>query len=149
MKSYKYFLIILCLACSNACFVSSRKETVESSNSNVAPANSADDSKTEGAKASVEAENQIRKIDFKNFTYEPYCVGEEKRKITVKNGEYTLNKGDYDRMYFTVTNVTYGDANGDQIEDAIVLTICNTGGTGQFSEGFIYGVKDGKPELLS
>jgi hypothetical protein len=148
MKSCKYLLIILCLAGANACFVSSRKDDAETSNSNVAEANSIDNSKTEGAKVSVEAQNLIRKIDFKNFTYEPFCIGDEKRKITVKNGEYTLNKGD-DRLYFTVTNVTYGDLNGDQIEDAMVLTSCNTGGTGQFSEGFIYGVKDGKPELLS
>jgi len=141
-------LIILCLAGANACFVSSRKDDAETSNSNVAEANSIDNSKTEGAKVSVEAQNLIRKIDFKNFTYEPFCIGDEKRKITVKNGEYTLNKGD-DRLYFTVTSVTYGDLNGDQIEDAMVLTSCNTGGTGQFSEGFIYGIKDGKPELLS
>jgi hypothetical protein len=149
MKSCKYFLIILCLAGATACFVSSNKDGAESTNANAAATNSVDNSKTEGAKVSAEAENQIRKIDFKNFTYEPYCVGEDKQKITVKNGEYTLDKGDYDRLYFTVTGVTYGDANGDQIEDAMVLTICNTGGTGQFSEGFIYGVKDGKPELLS
>jgi hypothetical protein len=141
--------MILCLAGANACFVSSKKDAVESTNSNAAQTNTVDNSKTEGVKASAEAQNEIRKVDFKNFTYEPYCVGEDKQKITVKNGEYSLDKGDYDRMYFTVTDVTYGDANGDQIEDAMILTICNTGGTGQFSEGFIYGIKDGKPELLS
>ena len=141
--------MILCLAGVNACFVSNKKDAVEPTNSNAAQTNSVDNSKTEGVKASAEAQNEIRKVDFKNFTYEPYCVGEDKQKITVKNGEYSLDKGDYDRMYFTVTDVTYGDANGDQIEDAMVLTVCNTGGTGQFSEGFIYGIKDGKPELLS
>src|SRR5215204_3440293 len=148
MKSCIYFLLILCLACANACFVSSRKEATESSNSNATPTNSADISKTEGIKASAEAENLIRKVDFKNFTYEPGCVGEDKQKITVTNGEYSHDKGD-DTLYFYVRDVTYGDANGDQIEDAIVLTTCNTGGSGQFSEGFIFGTKDGKTELLS
>lgn len=148
MKSYRYFLVILCLASVSACFVSNRKDAAESINNNAAPANTADNSKTEGAKASAEADNQIRKIDFKNFTYEPVCVGDENRKITVKNGEYALNKED-DKLYFDVTGVSYGDANGDGVEDAIVLTNCNTGGTGQFSEGFVYAVKDGKPELLT
>jgi hypothetical protein len=75
-------------------------------------------------------------------------VGEDTQKITVKKGEYSLEKGD-DRLYFTVMDISYGDVNGDQNEEAIILTSCNTGGTGQFSEGFVYGLKDGKPELLA
>ena len=149
MKRCQYFLMIFCLGFANACFVSSRTETNDASSINAAQTNSADNSKPESAQAGAEAENQIRKTDFKNFTYEPGCASEDKRKITVKNGEYSLDKGDDDRMYFDVREVTYGDVNGDKIEDAIVLTVCNTGGSGQFSEGFIYGIKDGKPELLT
>ncbi|HEY0460138.1 MAG TPA: hypothetical protein VGC97_13455 [Pyrinomonadaceae bacterium] len=151
MKGFglKFFLIILCLASAGGCFVSSKKETNESTNSNATPANSVDNSKDASADSGAKAQDEIRKIDFKNFIYEPYCAGEGTQKITVKKGEYTLDKGDYDRLYFSVTNVSYGDVNGDQNEDAIILSVCNTGGTGQFSEGFVYGLKDGKPELLA
>ena len=147
MRSYKFLLLVLCLLCANACFVSSRNDGGNSSNNNAAQTNSAESAKTESAGVGGKAENPIRKIDFKNFTYEPGC-SYEGQKVTVKNGEYSLDKGD-DKLFFDVGEVTYGDLNGDQGEEAIVLTNCNTGGTGQFSEGFIYGAKDGKAELLS
>ena len=147
MSSCKFLLVTLCLALANGCFVSSRNSGGESSNAVNAPANANESTKAESAELAGKAENPIRKIDFKNFTYEPNC-SYERQKITVKNGEYSINQGD-DQMFFDVTSVTYGDVNGDQSEDAIILTNCNTGGTGQFTEGFIYGVKDGKPELLS
>ena len=148
MKSFNFqcFLLLLCLAFTNGCFVSSKKEP-ETSNANAAQTNSAESSKDDSANLAAKANNEIRKVDFKNFTYEPYCVGDKPEKITVKNGEYSLDKGD-DKLFFTVMDITYCDANGDQIEEAIILTVCNTGGTGQFSEGFIYGLKDGKAELL-
>ena len=150
MRSFKFriFLTILCLALANACFVSSRKET-DSPNANTTPTNSADSSKDASVDTTAKANNEIRKVDFKNFTYEASCVDKEPEKITVKKGEYSLEKGEYERLYFTVTDVSYGDVNGDQNEEAIILTVCNTGGTGQFSEGFVYGLKDGKAELLA
>ncbi len=92
---------------------------------------------------------EIRKVDFKNFTYEPGCAGEDTKKIAVKKGVYEVDKGDEDKMYFSVESITYGDLNGDGDDEAIVLTTCNTGGTGQFTEGFIYGMSDGKPKLLT
>jgi hypothetical protein len=146
---FRFILTFLCLVLANACFVSSRKDEANSPNSNAAQTNSPDNSKDASVDSGANPQSEIRSVDFKNFTYEPYCAGEGTQKIAVKKGEYTLNKNEYDRMYFTITNVTYGDVNGDQSEDALILTICNTGGTGQFSEGFIYGMKDGKPELLS
>lgn len=94
----------------------------------------------------------IRKIDFKNFTYNPYCAGEESSDITVKDGEFSEEKqedGYVDRFSFTIYSINYGDANGDGNEDAVVLSNCNTGGTGQFTEGFVYELKDGKPSLIT
>jgi hypothetical protein len=48
-----------------------------------------------------------------------------------------------------VDKIAYGDVNGDKADDAVVLTVCNTGGTGNFSEGFVYTLKNGKPVLLT
>jgi len=91
--------------------------------------------------------------DLRNFTYEPSCASEESAKpVTVKDGEYSYEKqedGYIDRFYFKVFDVIYGDLTGDGKDEAIALTVCNTGGTGNFSEGFIFGVQNGKTVQLA
>ncbi|MEO8043239.1 MAG: hypothetical protein ABI646_11555 [Acidobacteriota bacterium] len=102
--------------------------------------------------ASVFAQADIHKVDFKNFTHSVHCLGETPERITVKNGEYskeTQEDGYVDRFYLQVFEVVYGDVNGDGRDDAIVLTVCNTGGTGHFSEGLIYSMRSGKPSLIA
>lgn len=107
----------------------------------------------QGATANTAVDQAIRKVDFKNFEYEPFCAGEEPEKVTVKNGEYSKETKDkdsdfVDRFYFDVTEVVFGDIDGDNKEDAVILTSCNTGGTGQFSEGFVYMLKLDKPVMV-
>lgn len=95
------------------------------------------------------AQSDIRKVDFKNFTYEVFDLsGENKTKITVKNGEFLRDEED-DKYFFNVMDVVYGDIDGDKKEEAIVTTIVNTGGTGNFSSGQIYTMKNGKPVVLT
>lgn len=103
-----------------------------------------------GSKAAVNQD--IRKIDFKNFTYDPFCAGEEPQNVTVKDGKFDEEKKDgefTDRFYFEVFSINYGDVTGDGNEDAVILSNCNTGGSGQFTEGFIYELKDEKPFLVT
>lgn len=98
------------------------------------------------------AQADIHKVDFNNFTYEPWCASEQTTRIRVKNGKYlkeTQQDGFVDRMYFDVLDVTYGDVTGDGKDEAVILTNCNTGGTGQFSEGFVYTIRNGKPSLVA
>lgn len=98
------------------------------------------------------AQNNIQTVDFKNFDYQPFCAGEDAEKIKVENGEFskeTEEDGYTERFFFGVSVEGYGDVNGDGKDEAIISSICNTGGTGQFSEGFIYTLKNGKPSLLS
>ena len=102
--------------------------------------------------AGVSAQADIRKIDFKNFTYPVLCIGEKATNVTVKNGEFLEEKqqeGYVDRFYYKIFDVTYGDVTGDQIDEAIILGVCNTGGTGNFSEGFIYSMKGTKLSLIA
>jgi hypothetical protein len=102
--------------------------------------------------AAVFAQKDIQTVDFKNFTYEASCAFEEAKKITVADGEVSEEKevdGYTDRFFFKVFDTAYGDLDGDKKDEAIVLTVCNTGGTGNFTEGFIYGMNDGKPVLLA
>lgn len=98
------------------------------------------------------AQKDIKDVDFNNFTYDASCAGEDTQKITVKDSEFSEMKevdGFPDRLYFKAFNVTYGDLTGDNKDEAIILTVCNTGGTGNFTEGFIYGIKGGKLTLLT
>lgn len=118
------------------------------------PANAANiaENPPEAASGRSSVEQQIRRVDFKNFTYQPSCTSEDKKSITVKNGEFSTEKqedGYVDRFYFNVVSITYGDLNGDDSEEAVVLTVCNTGGTGNFSEGFVYTLKGDKPALFA
>jgi hypothetical protein len=100
----------------------------------------------------VLAQADIHSIDFKNFAYEPFCAGEAPTKVRVKNGKYskeTPQDGYTDRFYFDVLAIEYGDVTGDGKDEAVILSNCNTGGTGQFSEGFVYSMRAGKPLLIA
>lgn len=104
------------------------------------------------ASVGVGAQDNIRNVDFQNFTYEPGCAGEDTTKITVAGGEFSEEKkvdGYTERFFFKVFDLVYGDLNGDKTEEAVMLSVCNTGGTGNFTEGFIYSMKRGKPTLIA
>ena len=101
--------------------------------------------------APARAQADIRGVDFKNFLYQPSCTdmedGKKPENIKVKNGEFERSKemeGYTDRFYFEVRGIEYGDLTGDGKDEALILTNCNTGGTGQFTEGLIYTMKAGK-----
>ena len=143
-------LIVLLLLCSVGLGCSLARSTSGNEVSNSASSNAVTVSNTtpEAASGKTALDQQIRKVDFKNFTYQPGCTYEDKKNITVKNGEFSSEKqedGYVDRFYFNVVSVAYGDLNGDNSEEAVVLTVCNTGGTGNFSEGFVYTMKGDKP----
>jgi len=95
---------------------------------------------------------EIRSVDFKNFTYLAHCLAETPSEVTVKDGEFLEEKqmdGYVDRYYFNVFDIAYGDLTGDRKDEAIILTVCNTGGTGNFSEGLVYSMKGPKPALIA
>ena len=98
------------------------------------------------------SQNNIRQIDFNNFTYKPYCAGEEPREITVRGGEFSEEKQSDDtvsQLYFKAFSISYGDLNGDAKDEAFVLTLCNVGSEGYISEGFVYTMKGDKPVLVT
>ena len=87
-------------------------------------------------------------VDFQNFTYRPSCAQEKPVTARTRDGNYTRNNGD-DKMLFDVRSVNYGDLTGGGRDEAVILTNCNTGGTGQFSEGFVFTTRQGRPVLLT
>lgn len=98
------------------------------------------------------AQDGIRGVDFQNFTYDAeFCGGETGTRITVKNGEFSEEKqedGWVDRKYFKIFGVTYGDLDGDGSDEAVVLSVCNTGGSGNFTEAYVYTMRKGAPFRL-
>lgn len=79
-----------------------------------------------GGETLMAAAQSIRDIDFKS--------------IAVKNSR--TNR-------CNVKPALYGDLNGDGKEEAVIETLCNTGGSGQFSQAYIYTMKGGKPSLIA
>lgn len=100
----------------------------------------------------VAQSGDIRQIDLRNFTYEPFCAGDDVETVTVKDGEFFEEKqmeGYTDRFYFKIFDIAYGDLNGDKKDEAVVLSVCNTGGTGNFSEGYIYTMNAGRAARIA
>jgi hypothetical protein len=95
----------------------------------------------------------LHRTDFRSFTYRPACADFESSEpnvpVQVTAGRFEGKPGtDLEGTYFEVQEVLFGDLTGDGHDEAVVRTLCNTGGTGQFDEGFVFGMKDGKPALL-
>lgn len=101
--------------------------------------------------APSQAAGDIRRVDFQNFNYTPDCVMVDGKPtgtpITVRNGSYRLEQAD-NHVIFGVLSIQYGDLTGDGHDEAAVVTHCNLGGTGQFTEGMVYGMQAGNPVLL-
>lgn len=93
----------------------------------------------------------IHRVDFQNFSYTPDCVmvdGEPAgNALVVRNGSYRLEQED-NHIIFGVLSVRYGDLNSDGHDEAAVVTHCNLGGTGQFTEGMVFAMQSGQPALI-
>lgn len=116
---------------------------------------------TGGGISAVPNDSPIRAIDWANRTYD---VGEG--KYTVKDGKYeyafdedgNVVPSDYqpkdpdgyvERGFFLVTPPVFGDLDGDGAEEAVIVTMENTGGTGHFTGVDVYTLRDGKPEAIA
>src|SRR5262245_3099063 len=103
MFNYRLFLIIPAVGMLGACSIVRSSNSTEVVNS--ANVNTSSNAQPEAGSGKTQLDQQIRKVDFKNFTYEPSCAGEDLHKVTVKNGEFSREKkedGYVDRFYFNV-----------------------------------------------
>lgn len=100
---------------------------------------------TVAGSAAGAAATAIRAIDFANRTYES-----DAGKVTVVDGEVELPPEDPEMpemlMSFSVGKPSYGDVDGDGVEEAVVVTSFNGGGTGQFTEAEVYALRAGAKE---
>lgn len=114
----------------------------------VASAPTIGEAPTESIEAPAQAQgavatNDIRTVDFRNgFTYPNAANGDS--AATVANGEYANGEfGDPDYFLFGVTDVQYGDLNGDGAEEAIVAVGYSGGGSGFFESIRGFALVDG------
>jgi hypothetical protein len=99
------------------------------------------------------AAEDIHAVDFRDFTYVPSCADFESQEpavpVRVTGGRFEAAVGsDREGLSFSIYDVIYGDLTGDGHDEAIVQSVCSTGGSGRFDEGFVYALADGKPVLL-
>ena len=110
------------------------KSDANTQNNNVSASNNLDNSfsntNESGNQSNVmEMNKDIRKVDF--------------RKLKYWDGGIFVDGNDAE------LTIKFGDLNGDMIEDAAVRMSYKSGGTGIFSIGFVYTIKDGKPVKIA
>jgi len=107
------------------------------------------------AAGSVRAQNGIRQVDFKSFTYplsgpllghgELKWLGNPKDGYSKRKAIHLVNG--QDSTGFSFQSVEFADVTGDGKEDAIVVLFYRTGGTQNTHYIYIYSLDSGKPKL--
>jgi hypothetical protein len=115
---------------------------------------------TGGGISAVPNISPIRAIDWMNRTYQ---TGDAEYTVSAGTFEYAYDEegnivaADYqpadpdgyvERGFFSVTEPVYADVDGDGIEEAVIILLENTGGTGMFSGIDVYTLRDGKETVL-
>ncbi len=104
--------------------------------------------------SSNSTDNPIRKVDFRNFTYDHYPdwgdISIKGKKIILRNGEmdvdvsFTVNAP----RGFWLADAEYGDVTGDEIEEAVVTLGIWSPGTARHHVVFVYGMLNNQPRKL-
>ncbi len=95
-----------------------------------------------GATASA----SIRSVDWANRTYQT-----DAGPLTVKDGEveYVVDPEMPDMPgWFQVGGPSYGDVDGDGVDEALLVTSFNGGGSGTFTQGEVYALRAGASEPI-
>lgn len=88
--------------------------------------------------ASTIAQSDIRRVDFRNFSYRLRCGDVDVvSKVSVKGGEYSGDKAGHD-IYLSINKVLYGDLNRDGKDEAVVLYSCGSGASYVYFRGLIF-----------
>ncbi len=88
----------------------------------------------------------IRGVDFQNLEYRPACL--EGRTVRVSNGQWQEGT-EAEMTNFVIVSVTYGDLNGDNKDEAVVLGACGGAQNFQVGDILIFSMSDGGPRLLT
>ena len=116
-----------------------------------------------GSGGAANADRSIRTVDWSRFTYD---TGEDGR-FTVAGGTAdfvfdddgaTMTRAEFARRHpgvdptergsFSVEAPVFGDVDRDGVEDAVITSSLWGGGTGHFTNVWIYRMRDGAPVVL-
>lgn len=106
--------------------------------------------------SSAQSAQQIRTVDFKNFTY-PVCpnIGRNvlpgTKSISLTNGGLEVSEGDFgneEPIDFSLSNVAYYDLTGDGKEEAIVTLTEFLFPQGSSNCTFIYAWEEATPHMI-
>jgi len=101
------------------------------------------------------AEQTIRQVDFKNFSYplSGPTLGHDRLKwldvLAARHIQLANGKGASGSQGFTLESVRFLDVTGEGQDDAIVVLHFDTGGTQQTDYVYIYTIAAEKPKLLA
>ena len=101
------------------------------------------------------AEQTIRQVDFKNFSYplSGPTLGHDRLKwldvSAARHIQLANGKGAPGSQGFTLESVRFVDVTGEGQDDAIVVLHFDTGGTQQTDYVYIYTIAAEKPKLLA
>ena len=91
------------------------------------------------------AKNEIRGVDFLNFTYSPTQCNREYKigsSVRVRNGVFRIGRIN-NGAEFGISHAEYGDLNGDGNEDALVTAFCipTPSNNAGMNEWFVYSIE--------
>jgi hypothetical protein len=86
--------------------------------------------------------------DFLKFPYRPACL-ESKGAVRVRRGVFERDSPPERRLSFRVLSIHFGDLDRDGRQEAIVVTACSTGGSGEMTEGILYSIGGDPPRELA
>jgi len=98
------------------------------------------------AQSSPKHVRDIRQVDFQNFAYN---VGSESMRISGGGGTYNGRGKEVFSYSVERVRVSYGDLTGDGKNEAAVTLYYTGGGTGAFSKGFVFTLRQGRLVLLA
>ncbi|NNE97986.1 MAG: hypothetical protein HKN25_03085 [Pyrinomonadaceae bacterium] len=90
--------------------------------------------------------SSIRKVDFRNFTF-PWTENQmiDSEEFTLKDGEKEMVG---EESGASLNNIEYGDITNDEIEEAFISILPETGGNCQCAMIYIYSIQNEKLKLL-
>lgn len=101
----------------------------------------------ESAQKNPKTTSDIRRIDFKNFTYRIFAFSESASGdvVQLRNGK----SSSLSKLSCQLDKVVYGDLTNDGQDEAAVFMNCDTGGTARATEGYVYTMRNNRASLIT
>ena len=107
-----------------------------------------------GAADDLGYRTQVEAVDFRDFRFPDPCGQPGKDYVTIHDGVSNIaipTRGQLSGHPFRWTqliDISYGWVEHEPLDVAGVALACSAGGTGIYSEGFLYAMRGGRPRLV-